>query len=139
MATRLVVDNSVVMSWCFEDEVSPYTDAVLDAMGRARALVPSIWCSEAANVLALAMRKRRLKPADAARFAELLRKLPIDVAPRDSRSDVARLLAVALETGLTAYDAAYLDLARREHLALATTDAPLRRAAAACGVDLFEP
>jgi len=139
MAERIVVDNSVVMSWCFEDEATPYTDAVLDTLRRKKALVPSIWCFEAANVLSVAVRRGRLDAKDAARFAEILRKLPIEIASPVSRSDVPVLLALALETGLTAYDAAYLEAARREHIPLATIDSALRQAASAAGIECFEP
>ncbi|MCK9459107.1 MAG: type II toxin-antitoxin system VapC family toxin [Proteobacteria bacterium] len=139
MRGGFVVDNSVVMSWCFEDEASPYADSALDALRRGRALVPAVWSYEAANVLATAVRRKRLKREDARRFAAALRRLPIEVAPAPDKTAVAALLDLADETGLSAYDAAYLDLARREHLPLATTDAALRKAAVAAGVDLLAP
>jgi predicted nucleic acid-binding protein len=137
MRGSFVVDNSVVMSWCFEDEASPYADAALDALRRSCALVPAVWGYEAANVLVVAVRRKRLKREDARRFAATLRRLPIEAAPQPDKAAVAALLDLADETGLSAYDAAYLDLARREHLPLATTDAALRKAAVAAGVDLF--
>ena len=139
MRGGFVVDNSVVMSWCFEDEASPYADAALDALRRGCALVPAVWGYEAANVLVVAVRRKRLKREDARRFAATLRRLPIEAAAPPDKAAVAALLDLADETGLSAYDAAYLDLARREHLPLATTDAALRKAAVAAGVDLFAP
>jgi predicted nucleic acid-binding protein len=139
MRCDFVVDNSVVMSWCFEDEVTPYTEAVLDALRYGRALVPALWAYEAANVLAVAVRRKRLTRPDAQRFAEALRRLPIEVDGAPDRATVAPLFAAATGSGLSAYDAAYLELAQRAKLPLATADAKLKRAAKAAGVAVFDP
>lgn len=134
-----VVDNSVVMSWCFEDESSPYSEAALDALRTRRAVVPALWAYEAANVLAVAVRKRRLKRGDAQKIAEMLGRLPIEISSTPDRASIAALFALAQEAGLSAYDAAYLELARRESLPIATADSKLRKAARAAGILLFEP
>jgi predicted nucleic acid-binding protein len=74
-----VLDTSVAMAWCFEDEVTRYADRVLDRLAADAALVPPIWPLAVANVLCVAERRQRLRPADSARFTELLRALPITV------------------------------------------------------------
>ena len=60
MTTHFVIDNSVVMSWCFIDETNKYADAILHRLTKATAYVPSIWPLEVVNVLLVAERKKRL-------------------------------------------------------------------------------
>jgi predicted nucleic acid-binding protein len=133
-----VVDNSVVMAWCFEDEASTYTEDVLDRLRGTQALVPAVWPLEAANVLLIAERRDRLNEAQAAHFAQLLQELPILV----EEADVARFLGPVLAVGrahrLSAYDAAYLELAARQGLPLATQDSRLRKAAGSAGVAVLQ-
>jgi len=74
-----VVDNSVVMSWCFKDESNHYADAVLNRLTKATAVVPSIWPLDVVNVLLVAERQKRLSDADSMRFLTLLSQLPIRV------------------------------------------------------------
>jgi len=76
---RFVIDNSVVMAWCFEDEISPYADFVLDSLKNMTAIVPSIWPLEVGNVLTVAERKKRLNEAASNKFIALLSELPIIV------------------------------------------------------------
>lgn len=131
----LVVDCSVTMAWCFEDESSPLTDRVLDGLTERTIAVPPIWPLEVVNVLVVAERRRRIKVADSARFLELLSELPIDV---DSDADGAAILATAREGGLSAYDASYIELAIRRGIPLATTDRRLANAAKKLGVQLVK-
>lgn len=132
-----VVDNSVVMAWCFEDEANAYTERILDQLPETQALVPAIWPFEVANVLLVAKGRDRLTEAQTARFAQLLHELPVEV----EGADIAHILGAVLSVGrahrLSAYDAAYLELATRRGLALATQDNRLRKAAAAAGVTIF--
>ncbi len=124
------------MAWCFEDEVDDFTDGILGQLTSAIAVVPPVWVLEVANVLLVAERKHRITEAQSARFVELLRALPIIVAEAGP-ADLARdLLDLGRSHALSAYDAAYLDLAMREGLALATRDDALRRAARKRGVAL---
>ena len=139
MTQRFVVDNSVVMSWCFQDEMSEYTDSVLDRLAEAQALVPGIWPLEVTNVLLMAQRKKRLGRAGSTRFLELLRALPIVVEQELPARVFAEILALAEDTGLSTYDASYLDLAMREGLPLASLDKGLRKAAKECRVSIFSP
>ena len=126
------------MAWCFEDEASTYTEGALDQLREAQALVPVIWPLEVANVLLIAERRHRLNEAQAAHFAQLLQTLPILV----EEADVARVLGPVLAVGrshrLSAYDAAYLELAARHGLPLATQDARLRKAASNAGVAVLQ-
>ncbi len=133
-----VVDNSVVMAWCFEDEASTYTEGVLDRLQETQALVPAIWPLEVANVLLIAERHDRLKEAQSAHFAQLLQELPILIEEADVARILSAVLAVARAHRLSAYDAAYLELAARQGLPLATQDDRLRKAAGNAGVALLQ-
>lgn len=129
MDALFVVDNSVVMTWCFQDEVSPYTEAVLDSLTETAAVVPAIWPLEVINVLLVAERKQRLHLADSIRFVSLLAQLPIMV----DRSWPERLmkdwLAIGRAHNLSSYDTAYLELALRQGIPIATLDQRLLEAA----------
>jgi len=111
--TPLVVDCSVTMAWCFEDECDELADAVLDALADGEAWVPSLWPLEVANVLVAAERRRRLTAADSARFIELLMGLPIVVDDRSHERALSQGLAAARQLGLSVYDASYVELAMR--------------------------
>ncbi len=139
MSQRFVVDNSVVMSWCFQDEMSEYADAVLDRLTDVQAVVPGVWPMEVTNVLVTAQKKKRLGRAGSARFLELLRSLPIVVEQELPARVSAEIFALAEDTGLSTYDASYLDLAMREGLPLASLDKNLRKAAKACRVPIYSP
>jgi predicted nucleic acid-binding protein len=75
----LVIDTSVTMAWCFEDEADEATDAVLDLLTDDQAVVPFLWQLEVANVLLVAERRKRITEAQATRFLELLGGLPIRI------------------------------------------------------------
>lgn len=130
-----VLDASCALAWCFEDEQSPVSERALDLLGSEPALVPSLWPHEIANVLVVAERRGRVSEAVASRFADLLGRLPITVDP--DPADVLRLADVARRRELSAYDAAYLALAGRHGLPLATLDDRLAEAARASGVELL--
>lgn len=134
---QVVIDCSVVMAWCFEDEADKYADSILDMLASAEAVVPSIWALEVANVLLVGKRRNMLKAADTARFVELLRELPIAVDNETSDHATREILSIGREQGLSSYDAAYLELAMRHGLALATRDTALRKAAKKSGVKLI--
>jgi len=133
----LVLDCSVTMAWCFEDEADEYGEAVLDFLRGGKALVPPIWPFEVANVLLVAERRKRLARADAFRFLALLRALPISVDQQPGDQALNDVLALAREQKLSAYDAAYLELALRRGCALATLDERLRLAAKRTGIKVF--
>ena len=131
-----VVDASVTIGWCFEDESDSFPAAVLDRLTSEEALVPSHWPLEVANVLLVGERKGRLTRAEAARFIELLGGLPIRIDGETAHRGFADALDLGRDHDLSAHDAAYLELAMRTGLPLATTDTRLRRAAAEVGVAL---
>lgn len=129
MAGSFVIDNSVVMSWCFKDESSRYADTILDSLVESTALVPSIWPLEVVNVLLVAERRNRLSEADSIRFITLLSQLPISVEQVQPESVRIEILALAREHKLSSYDASYLNLAMSKGLPIATLDKGLRSAA----------
>lgn len=131
----IVIDASITMAWCFEDEGTAETEAVLDRLGHDEALVPSLWHLEVANVLLVAERRGRMSEAQAARFVGLLSKLPIrtDLTAVDTNA----VLAVGRRHSLSAYDATYLVLAERMAAPLATLDAKLQAACRSAGVLLL--
>jgi len=92
------------MAWCFEDEATPYSESVLEALAEGEAFVPPIWSLGVANVLVVGERKKRLLPAQSLRFVELLQSLPItldaDVRP------LGELLGLAREQSLSSYEGA---------------------------------
>jgi predicted nucleic acid-binding protein len=129
MMNRFVVDNSVVMSWCFKSEANKYGDAVLDTLSESTALVPPIWPLEVVNVLLVAERRNRLKQVDSVRFITLLSQLPIVVELERPERKMKDLLALGRANDLSSYDAAYLDLAMRNDCPIATLDKKLIEAA----------
>lgn len=139
MPARFVVDNSVVMSWCFEDEGNSYAEAVLESLDSAEAFAPAIWPLEVGNVLLVAERKKRLSQAAVVRFLALLGGLPITVEQETSERMFKEIVSLAREHRLSTYDASYLDLAMRFDLPLATQDTSLTKAAKKCKVLLFDP
>jgi len=134
-----VLDNSISMSWFLGDESEEYAGQVLVALRTVRARVPCLWPYEVANGLAVSERRGRLTPAELERALTDLAALPIEVeATSHERARVA-VLVLARQERLTAYDAAYLDLAMREGLPIATLDQEILDAAVHVGVARFEP
>jgi predicted nucleic acid-binding protein len=141
MATKdgFVLDFSVTMAWCFDDEATPYTDCVRDSLAEMRAVVPSIWPLEAANATIIGERRKRLDEARSRRFFVLLEALPIVVDEETANRAFVDIVHLARTYQLSAYDAAYLELAIRRGLPLACNDGKLKTAAVAAGVALFTP
>lgn len=138
-ATQFVLDCSVVFAWYFSDESNPYADQVLQTVASAHILVPAIWHLEIANTLVVGERRRRSKPDQATAFLSFLTRLPIQTDRHTSQRAWGATLSLARAHGLSAYDAAYLDLAARESLPLATLDDHLAAAAGLSGVSRFAP
>jgi predicted nucleic acid-binding protein len=130
----LVVDNSIVMAWCFADADGEYADRILDRLETGEALVPAIWPLEVGNVLLVTERRKRLTPADFIRFFALLSNLPITVEQETPDRMLKEIFSLAREYNLSTYDASYLDLAMRKGLPLATLDEALIKAAGKCKV-----
>ena len=124
-----VIDNSVVMAWCFEDEASAYADAVLEQLSENTALVPAIWPLEVVNVLLVAERKKRIRYANSVRFLSLLSALPIVVEHQDQKAMMKELLPLGRDSELSAYDTSYLAVAMKNNCPMATSDKRLLEAA----------
>ena len=137
MTEQFVVDNSVVMSWCFKDETNNYADKVLDRLAESPAIVPSIWPLEVVNVLLVAERQKRLSESDSIRFLTILSQLPI-VVEYERPEMMKDLLALARSNNLSSYDASYLDLAIRKGIPIATQNNRLIEAARRIDVQVLE-
>jgi predicted nucleic acid-binding protein len=131
-----VLDASIALAWCFEDEATPATEAVLERLAEDDAVAPSLWELEVVSVLLLAERRGRITESQTARFVALLTQLPIHIDT--AGPDMGAVLAAGRHHGLTAYDAAYLVLAEYEGIPLATLDSKIATAAKAAGVSLLE-
>lgn len=129
-----VLDASQTLAWALPDEASAAGDALLEVVCEHGALVPALWPSEVANGLLMAQKRGRLSAAQKSAFVEELLKLPITVESTQLRSALEVQYRVAEQYGVTVYDAAYLDLALRKGLPLASNDKLLRAAARKAGV-----
>jgi predicted nucleic acid-binding protein len=134
--TAGVVDSSIALTWCFEDEASPETDRLFERVRDDGAVVPGLWHLEVANVLLQAERRGRIGRADVARRLMLISDLPIATDQETPRA-WRETLSLARAENLTAYDAAYLELAERRGLPLMTRDNELGAAAKRLGVTVF--
>ncbi len=137
MPNEFVLDCSITMAWCFEDESTAFTEFVLDGLQDSSAKVPNLWPLEVANVLLIAERKKRLSFFQAVNFKSSLEALPIIIDPLTSSRAFETIFELAREYKLTSYDAAYLELAWREKLPLCTLDAALKKTAQTIGVKLL--
>jgi predicted nucleic acid-binding protein len=129
-----VLDASVAACWCFLDEQDSRADAAYARLTNDQARVPLHWWFELRNVLLIGERRERLSVQRTTRFLDRVTQLPIDFAELPSETAV---FVFARKHRLTFYDAAYLELAQREGIALATLDSDLAKAAIAEGVPLL--
>jgi predicted nucleic acid-binding protein len=125
---RFVLDCSVALAWCFPDEKTKESQRILRSLKKGTAVVPSLWFLEVSNALLVAERRGRITAEVTAQALKVLGKLPIEVDDHSGFPLSAELLAIAREYGLSAYDAAYLELARRLSLPLVTLDKRLQGA-----------
>ncbi len=132
-----VIDNSVALAWCFEDEQTAGIMALLDRVADAGAIAPQLWPIEALNGLLTAERRGRIDSTVRLRLAGFLRQLPIDIDEDTASQSWTTTARLAEQHRLTAYDATYLELAVRRGLPLASRDVALIAAARAVGVDLL--
>jgi len=136
---EFVLDCSVTMSWYFKDEVTAYAKSVRQALNRAHAVVPTLWPIEIANILVLGERRQRSSEAEARKWLGYLQLLPIRVDDETTSRAWSDIMHVARSYCLSAYDAAYLELAIRLGLPLASLDDQLTNAALRAGTGRFEP
>jgi predicted nucleic acid-binding protein len=130
-----VLDVSACMPWCCEDETTPSSEAMLEwAINGSVLHVPSVWTWEIMNAVAVVIKRRRISADRGKEFLEQLATLNFKIDPAPQTTDFPRLHSLATLHDLTAYDVAYLDLAKRLSLPLATKDSDLRAAALAEGL-----
>lgn len=134
MNGSLVLDVSVALGWCFEDEITSASMDLLTDLWTHDIVVPALWHTELANALVMGERRHRIDAVAIASFLGLMRDLRIET---DVGANVDSVIETARRFGLTAYDAAYLALARHRSIPLATHDAALRRAAGEAGITLL--
>jgi predicted nucleic acid-binding protein len=132
-----VVDSSVALTWCFPEERTPATAALLDRVADFGAIVPSLWPLEVLNALMMGEKRKRIDFAKRHELIDWLRLLPITLDAETAAQAWTTTNHLAQRHRLTLYDAAYLELAQRLDLPLATLDADLRAAANALGVPLL--
>jgi predicted nucleic acid-binding protein len=131
-----VLDASITACWAFQDEDHPDAGLAFHRMRAEEAVVPCLWWFEVRNILVVNERRRRIAESDTAAFLLNLSRLRVRL---DRLPEGDAVLRLARTHRLSVYDAAYLELAQREGLPLATLDADLRRAASDEGVDLLSP
>ena len=133
-----IADASVTLPWCFQDESTAWTDSLLDRLlGGDRIVVPAHWPTEISNGLMMGLRRKRIQPGRPELFWDDLAVLPIDVEAALTPGQAKDVLALCQRHGLTAYDAAYLELAKRKGLPLATQDSDLLKASQLEGVSVI--
>jgi predicted nucleic acid-binding protein len=125
----LVIDASLTMAWYFEDESTRETDEVLDRVSDTGAVVPAHWRLEVANAFQMAIRRQRIDAVYRDESLAELAVMPITIDDDTNGYAWSTTLRLAERFSLTLYDAAYLELARRRSLPLATRDRDLRCAA----------
>jgi predicted nucleic acid-binding protein len=135
--TAFVLDASIALAWCFADEATPAADALLDRLADEEAAAPALWRLEVANALAMAERRDRLSAAGLTRSVALLQRLTVALDAEGTDRAFHDLLELARSERLTVYDAAYLELALRLGVPLASKDAELRKSAARLGLALL--
>jgi predicted nucleic acid-binding protein len=133
----LVLDSSVTLTWCFEDEHTPATTTLLEQITEVGAVAPTLWPLEILNALVMAERRGRLDAARRHQLISLLRDLPVKLDQETAAQAWSATARLAERFRLTLYDAAYLELAQRLNLPLASLDQELRAAAGTLGVPLL--
>ena len=129
----IVIDCSILIAGTARDESNAIADRILEQLEsfEVEATVPSIFFLEVANVLVSNLRRKRIDVSDIERYTELFSSLPIR---QDENGKMQDIINIAVEYGLSAYDASYLELAIRENSPLVTLDRKLGEAAEKSGV-----
>jgi len=137
---RFVLDASVALCWYFEDQKTPYTEAVFDCLGGGdEALVPAVWPLEVLNSLVVAWRQKSISSTQFDSIVDELADYPIEMDAAGGGRVYSSVVRLSRQYQLSSYDATYLELALYEDLPLATLDKNLRAAAKHSGVELFDP
>lgn len=126
---NFVLDCSLTMTWLFEDEQTDFSINILEKLKTHKAIVPTIWALEVANVVLLSKEKKRISATKAVSFMDALSLLPIYFDDSTSTRAMHSVFTLAENLQLTIYDAAYLELAMREKIPLYSLDQDLIKAA----------
>ena len=133
----IVLDSSVTVAWYFDDERTAAVDAILSQVTESGAVVLSLWRLEVANALQMSVKRKRIDAAYRDVSLDALRALAIDIDSETDEHAWSVTLRLAERFQLTLYDAAYLELAQRRGVPLASLDQDLREAGAALGITLL--
>jgi len=131
-----VLDCSVALAWCLEDESNEYADNLLDLLIDQQAIVPSLWHLEVMNVLLMAQRRGRVEQGKIPLILQTLSNLPISTDKREIDINDESFINFANQYQLTSYDATYLYLAKREKIPVATLDKKMQQVAIELGLFL---
>ena len=137
MSAAFVLDCSITMTWCFGDEATAAAYAVLDRLASETAVVPPHWYLEVGNVLIMAEKRKRISTDATTEFLKLLGALDIEIDSVPADSTFPHIVPLCRKYSLTSYDAAYLELAIRRQLPLASLDTELRAGAKRAGISLL--
>lgn len=138
MSKGFVADSSVGVAWAVHSQASEATDQLLEAVAAgAPVVVPSLWSFEVANSLMVLLRRKRILTEERGLALDALDRLSLVVDDEGCRVAFTKTSELAFKHGLSVYDAAYLELAIRRKLPLASRDEALRSAARGCGVKLL--
>ncbi len=134
---EFVLDNSVVLSWFFEDESAPLSKKALDLLHKTKAHVPSMWPYELSNSLYVAEKTKRVAEGVSRGFINNLKVLPIIIHNNSYEIITNDVLSISREHSITVYDASYLELALRKKLKIATFDKALIKVCQEIGIGLI--
>jgi predicted nucleic acid-binding protein len=137
MKATMIIDCSVTMAWCFDDEATPATTGLLNRLKTEAFLVPGLWYLEVTNVLLVAERRQRISTTESSEFLGQLSSLKVEVEDEVAERAFLHIMPLCRRYGLTTYDARYLELSARRQMPLATLDKELRAAAKSLGVELL--
>ena len=137
--TAVVIDSSIALTWCFEDEATAETDALFERVRDDGAIVPGLWHLELSNVLLQAEKRGRISAGDVTTRLDLIAGLPISVDQETTLRAWREILTMARAESLTTYDATYIELAARRGVPLLTKDNDLAQAATRLGVGVLPP
>lgn len=136
---QFVLDCSVALAWHFADEADDYADAVATSLVRTQAIVPAHWPLEVVNTLVVGERRGRSTQAQSSAFIGFLRSLRIVVDDTTAAQAWGETCNIARSQSLASYDAAYLELAQRRAIPIATLDQQLKSAAMRLGIVAYAP
>lgn len=131
-----VLDCSVALAWCLPDEQSDYAASTLDLLLDQQAIVPPLWHLEIMNVLLMAQRRKRLEEDRIPHILQALSALGISTDKKHINISDLNFISFAVKYQITSYDAAYLYLAKREKILLATLDKKMKQVAEQLGMFL---